>query len=141
MSKTHVVKLLITNNSGYALSDPTPWFDSGRVADGWSIPTKINSGSKAIVEMYEKDWSMAGCSGYITYHLNSGYVTFAFSNPVVGVNKLGCGTGGLSVWQNMDNHDYSPFSENFAINGVPFKANEQCSGGNVNEASVTLIVS
>ncbi|MBL4762543.1 MAG: hypothetical protein JKY93_07585 [Gammaproteobacteria bacterium] len=138
MPKSHVVKLTITNNSGYAMTKPSSWFDSGRVADGWNIPTTIASGGTDIVEMYERDNASAGCSGYINYTLNAGTITVAFSNPASGSNKLGCGTGGKSVWNDMESHDYNPFHEKLTINHESFTANESCTGGDVNQATVTL---
>lgn len=140
MAKTHVVKLTITNNTGYTMSNPTSWFDSGRVADGWNIPTTISPGTTQVVEMYELDSSLAGCSGFISYTMNAAVVTIAFSNPVSGSNKLGCGNGTKSVWDNMDNHDYEPFTETFTINSVGFTANESCTEGDVNQATVVLTV-
>ncbi len=124
MPKTHVVKLTIENNTGYSMSYISSWFDSGRVADGWNIPENISAGDDAIVEMYERDHSLAGCSGYINYGLNGGTVTVAFSNPSVGKNKVGCGVSGKSVWKDMDAHDYEPFTETFDINNVGFTAYE-----------------
>lgn len=138
MAKSHVVKLTIKNHTGYKLSDPKPWFDSGRVADGWKFPSDILPGQEGIVEMYEKDWSQTGCSGYVDYTLNGGTVTIAYSNPYWGKNKLGIGTDEKKVWDNMSDHDYGPFSKDFTINSIKFKANMQCSGGDVNNANVNL---
>lgn len=140
MAKSHVVKLTITNSTGYKLTDPNSWFDSGRVADGWDIPNSIDSGTYAIIEMYEKDWVWAGCSGYITYSINTGRVTIAFSNPSTGSNKLGCGIYGKQVWNDMESHDYKPFSNSFTIRDVNFTAKQKATGGSVNQATVELFV-
>lgn len=137
--KSHVIKLTIWNKTGYQLTNPDSWFDSGRVADGWSIPGMISPGDQAVVEMYERDWALAGCSGWIKYDLNGGKIYIAFSNPASGRNKLGCGTD-KSVWDQMGNHDYDPFTEELAISGVTFVASEKCTGGDVNEAIVALTV-
>ncbi len=140
MPKSHVIKLTVKNNSGYKLSDPKSWFDSGRVADGWNFPDPILPGQDGIVEMYEKDWSLTGCSGYVDYTLNMGTVTIGFSNPYVGSNKVGIGTDGKGVWDDMSSHDYGPFIKEFTIGDVHFKAELECSGGDVNEANVTIEV-
>lgn len=139
MPKEHVVKLTIKNHTKFDLKGPTSWFDSGRVADGWNIPKQIPAGTEAIVEMYERDDALAGCSGYINYVINDGIVTFAFSNPSVGSNKVGCGVNDRKVWDKMDDHSYKPFAQRFSINEVKFVANESCSGGKVNKANVELV--
>ncbi len=140
MAKSHVVKLTITNKSGVDLNFVGDWFDSGRVADGYSWPKTIANGDHQTIECYEKDWSMAGCSGYCTYNMAGGTeVTIAFSNPVSGTNKLGVGTSGKTVWDDMSNHDYDPFVEEFTANGKNYYANCQCSGGDVNSATVQII--
>lgn len=141
MSKHHVVKLTIKNSTNHVLEDPSSWFDSGRVADGWNIPTEIRPGDHAVVEMYEKDWSFCtGCSGYINYRLDKGTVTIAFSNPYSGSNKVGCGSTGKAVWEQMESHDYKPFEEQFETGGLTVLAHEVATGGTVNQASVTLSV-
>ena len=38
-------------------------------------------------------------------------VTLAFSNPLVGCNKLGAGVNGKGVWDDMDKHSYTLFVE------------------------------
>ena len=138
MPKTRVVLLTIKNSTGYRMTEPTPTFKSGRLADGWEFPTTIEPGTVEKVEMYEKDNTWAGCSGYVTYIMNNGYVTIAFSNPSVGKNKLGCGITGEDVWDNMSDHKYKPFSASFTINGEKFIANMLCTGGDVNKADITL---
>jgi hypothetical protein len=138
MAKAHVVKLTIKNNTGYTMSNPSSTFESGRVADGWNIPTTISPGDTAVVEMYERDWALAGCSGYINYTLNNQIVTIAFSNPKIGSNKLGCGVGGQKIQDNMSSHDYNAFTEKFTLNSVMFTANLSCTEGDVNQANVLL---
>jgi hypothetical protein len=140
MSKSHVVKLTIKNETGYEMTNPIPWFDSGRVADGWSIPTVIRSGEVHIVEMYEKDWSTAGCSGSINYDIGDGVITIAFSNPSVGSNKLGCGPATKRIWDDMDDHGYKPFTEEFQVGSLKIKTMESCTDGNVNQANVRLLL-
>jgi len=60
--------------------------------------TQLNQEKKKDVLSYELDWLMAGCSGYVTYRMFDTNITIAFSNPTVGGNKLGVGTGGKRVW-------------------------------------------
>ncbi|MCF1459673.1 MAG: hypothetical protein LPH21_19625, partial [Shewanella sp.] len=100
--KTHKIILSITNNTGSELSNPFAWFDSGRLGDGWSWPTKIpGNGAETKVELYEKDNSSTGCSGWVRYNWLLGTIVFAFSNPYYGTNKVGVGVDGMSVWKNM----------------------------------------
>jgi len=139
MAKTHVVLLTITNKSGHDLNFEGDWFDSGRVADGYSWPKVITNGDHQTIECYERDSSLAGCSGLCTYGLSGTPVTIAFSNPVAGHNKLGVGTDGKSVWDNMDYHDYKDFVVSFQAAGVNYYANCRCTGGDVNTATVLII--
>ena len=138
MAKSHVIKLTITNQSGFDLTFVKDWFDSGRLADNESWPKTIKDGDHQTITCYEKDWAMAGCSGYCTYSLNGTEVTIAFSNPASGSNKLGVGIGGNSVWDNMDNHDYKAFVEEFIATGNSYFADCKCTGGDVNTATVQI---
>lgn len=146
MPKSHVVKLMITNKTPFLMKYKSDWFDSGRIADGWSWPEEILPGDTEIIECYEKDNALAGCSGYVTY--NIGYdemtadMTIAFSNPSSGKNKLGVGKG-KAVWDNMSDHGYKPFTEHFVLEGrdrpVMIICNCQCTGGEVNQARILLV--
>jgi hypothetical protein len=138
MPKSHVVKLTINNKTDEVMNYKSDWFDSGRVADSWSWPATISPGSTQIVECYEKDYALAGCSGYVNYTLGTGEVTIAFSNPSVGSNKLGVGVGGHDVWDKMDSHDYKEFTVGFKVEKDKFMATCCCTGGDVNDAQVTL---
>jgi hypothetical protein len=141
MPKTHVVKITITNNTSETLTKPDAWFDSGRVADGWSWPDKIAPGAKEIIECYERDSATAGCSGYVKYNLGEkGQMAIAFSNPSVGKNKLGVGLGSKAkeVWDGMTDHGYDPFVQSFDLGSVKVVATCQASGGDVNNARVSL---
>lgn len=138
MAKSHVVRLTITNESGHPLIYSGAWFDSGRLADHESWPTPIKNGDHQRIEMYERDWATAGCSGYGQYTLNGVTVTIAFSNPSAGSCKLGVGLSGKGVWENMEGHDYKPFVQEFTIGGVKYYANCQCTGGDVNLATVKI---
>lgn len=90
--------------------------------------------------MYERDWSAAGCSGYIEYSVGGGILGIGFSNPVAGKNKIGCGLDGKSAWDKMEDHGYKPFVETFRIGGVEFVCTESCTGGDVNQAKLLLSV-
>ena len=138
--KAHVILLTIVNKSGFELRGPFGWFDSGSLADYWKWPQSIPANDGILfVELYEKDNSMfAGCSGYVNYIWKGKTITFAFSNPYYGTNKVGVGTGGKSVWDNMGSHDYKPFTKKFTVDGVKLKAVASATGGNVNEAKIVL---
>ncbi|MEZ5016138.1 MAG: hypothetical protein R2800_03745 [Flavipsychrobacter sp.] len=140
MAKSHNVKLTITNKSGVDLNFAGEWFDSGRVADGYSWPKVIKNGDHETILCYEKDGALAGCSGYCIYKVNGGTeLTIAFSNPSAGSNKLGAGTGSAKkVWDDMDNHDYKPFVVEFSANGNNYYANCKCTGSSVNDATVSI---
>lgn len=139
MSKSHVVMLTIINNSPEDFDSFGSWFDSGRFADGWNLPDRVASGSTCVLAMNEKDWALAGCSGYINFEKGGFYVTVAFSNPSSGENKLGVGSGiGGSTWENMSSHDYDPFTVSFKSGRSALVANCRCTGGSVNEALVVF---
>ena len=91
MVKQHTIKLNIRNDTPFPMSYFSFWFDSGRVADNFSFPKLINKSEFYTVVLYERDWSLAGCSGYVQYNMNGNIVTIAFSNPSVGTNKVGVG--------------------------------------------------
>ena len=112
-----------------------------RTTRGWfpRWPKTINAGEHQKVLNYERDWSMAGCSGYVTYKMNNTNVTIAFSNPLLGVNTLGVGTGGMKVWDYMDNHRYQGFTEKLNCpDGVILSCHCECTSGNTNTCSVYL---
>ncbi len=139
MVKEHNVHLIVENHSGVTMQSPSDWFDSGRVADSYHWPSSVPDGAKLDVLCYERDWSLAGCSGTVTYRMNNTEVTFAFSNPVVGTNKLGVSTSSRSAWDDMWNHDYSPFDVPFHIGDVAVKCQCRCSGGIANLATVKIM--
>ena len=138
MVKQHNVHLVIENHSGITMQSPSAWFDSGRLADGYQWPSSVPNGQKLDVLCYERDSALAGCSGTVTYTMNNTQVTFGFSNPSVGTNKLGVGTSGRAVWDNMGNHDYSPFNVSFSVGGTGVTCNCCCSGGTTNVATVEM---
>src|SRR5690348_7844239 len=122
MPKQHAIVLRIQNNTGVTLTFKSDWFDSGRLGDGESWPSTIEDGDTSVIQMYERDWALAGCSGLCTYTVDGGEITIAFSNPAAGSNKLGVGTGGTDVWDSMDSHDYNTFQEDFNVNGAAYHA-------------------
>ena len=139
MVKQHNCLVDITNKTQFSMSYMEEWYYNGRLADGFSWPKTINAGDHQKVLNYERDWSMVGCSGYVTYKMNNTNVTIAFSNPLLGVNTLGVGTGGMKVWDYMDNHRYQGFTEKLnSSDGVILSCHCECTGGNTNTCSVYL---
>ncbi|MCF1428653.1 MAG: hypothetical protein LPH19_12060 [Shewanella sp.] len=137
--KTHKIILSITNNTKFELSNPAAWFDSGRLGDGWFWPTEIpGNGAEAKVELYEKDNTLEGCSGYVNYTWHSGMITIAFSNPYWGTNKVGVGTEGKSVWEFMAKYGYKPYTKKFTVDGIKLKTVIKATAGDVNQATVVL---
>lgn len=118
------------------------WYVHGRLADGFSWAKTIKPGHEELngVLSYERDGSWVGCSGYVTYKLFDTDITIAFSNPSVGTNKLGVGTGGKTVWDDMTSHDYNPFTVNIDLgNGkVNLKFNCRCTSGSTNICTVDI---
>lgn len=141
MVKEHNVRINIDNQSGKEMAFANDWFDSGRLADEnpqW--PQKIGSGENATILCYERDWAVAGCSGHVTYTMGGTPVTIAFSNPLVGCNKLGVGADGQNVWELMDNHGYQPFVIYLVLadnTTLTFKC--QCTGGEINSCEVKIV--
>ena len=138
MVKQHSVHLMTENHSGIPMQSPSAWFDSGRLADGYHWPSSVQDRAKLDVLCYERDWAVAGCSGMVTYTMNHTEVTFGFSNPSVGTNKLGVGTSGRDVWNKMESHNYSPYNVQFFVGGKSLKFHCRCSGGTTNVATVEI---
>ena len=142
MSKTHNCLVKIVN--GADSSDMTyvaEWYNHGRLAEGFSWRETIKPGEKRDVLSYELDWSWAGCSGYVTYRMCDTPVTIAFSNPFVGVNKLGVGIGGKKVWEEMGNHDNNEFTVNVNADGdknTKLKFDCICTGGTTNICTINI---
>lgn len=115
------------------------WYDTGRLADTYKWPTSIPNGSGCDVLNYEDDYSLAGCSGYVQYDIDGTTVTFAFSNPNIVRNKPGVGTGGTSVWDDMDNHDYDSFVVSIRVaSGKKLDFECKCTGSTTNFATVYI---
>ena len=134
-----LVKISNGRNSS-DMTHVTDWYDSGRVADGFSWPNTIKPGQESTVLNYERDWAVTGCSGYVTYRMFDTDITIAFSNPLVGVNKLGVGTGGKSVWDDMSNHGYNEFTVNVdSRNGkAKLQFDCRCTSGATNTCTVNI---
>ena len=116
------------------------WYDAGRVADRFKWPPTIKDGDHAEVLSYERDWSLAGCSGYVTYIMGQTTVTIAFSNPPIGFNKLGVGISahGKDVWEDKGDHNYNPFTVILPVNGKNLTFDCQCTGGTTNSCTVEI---
>ena len=115
------------------------WYDSGRLADSYCWKQIIEPGDHADILNYERDWSSAGCSGYVTYEMLGMEITIAFSNPSSGHNKLGVGTSGKIVWDNMENHDYKEFPVNIDLrDGSTLIFTCHCTGGDTNSCDVKV---
>ena len=138
MVKAHNCLLKITNDSGMNMHFCRYWFDSGRVADGFDWAPVIKNDSRSDILCYEKDWSLAGCSGYVTYKMGSTEVTIGFSNPIVGYSKLDVGTGGSTVWDNMTDHDYRNFNVFLTVSGVSLVFHCRCTCGTTSTCTVEI---
>ena len=139
MVKTHNVRVTIVNKSGLPLTYKAAWYAAGRLADSYQWPY-IGENGEADVLNYELDYSMNGCSGYVQYEIGGTLIAFAFSNPVMGWNKLGVGKGGMEVWVNMSSHDYNPFTETIQVNqeNVTLSFNCLCTGGTTNHCTISI---
>ncbi|KXJ27441.1 hypothetical protein AC249_AIPGENE2602 [Exaiptasia diaphana] len=139
MVKSHNIRLKISNApNSRDMKFVRSWFDSGRLGNSYSWPSVIKSGNQVDILCYESDWSMAGCSGYVTYRMLNTDITIGFSNPSVGNNKLGVGTTGHKVWDDMSSNDYKPFSVNIdSGNGnAKIQFDCQCTNGDSNICTV-----
>lgn len=134
MSKSHIVSLTIINNTDVELQYNHDWFDSGRLADGNNWPAKIEPGQTVHVECYEKDWALAGCSGWVKYLAQGKELFFCFSNPTAGKNGIAFG-GNTGTWNSMggeyDNGKTVPLQFN---NNLWFVAHVSSTGGDNNQA-------
>ena len=141
MVKSHNCLVKISN--GPNSNDMTyvrDFYDHGRVADGFQWPTTIKPGQESDVLNYEVDWSLAGCSGYVTYNMFDTDITIAFSNPPVGVNKLGVGKEGQEVWEEMSSNDYNTFTVTVDASNERAKLqfNCKCTEGTTNTCTVNI---
>ena len=133
--------MMITNKSGFPMTFRKDWYDSGRLGDSYKWPSSILNGDSCDIMNYERDWALAGCSGYVQYEIGGVVVTFAFSNPSSGRNKLGVGTAdGKVVWDKMGNHDYKLFVVQVKVDSEHQRLDLvcQCTGSSTNECSVNI---
>jgi len=112
----------------------------GRLAEGFSWRETIKQGEKKDVLSYELDWSFAGCSGYVTYRMFDTNITIAFSNPTVGGNKLGVGTGGKKVWDMMRSHGKDEFTVHVDASDrkTRLKFDCKCTAGTTNICTINV---
>ena len=138
MPKIHSCLVKIHNNSGMSMRFLRYWYDSGRVADGYKWPAIIADGTHEDTLNYEIDWSLVGCSGYVIYEMGGSEITIAFSNPSVGHNKLGVGTTGKNVWDEMSHHGYDNFNVLLTIASKKLLFHCNCTGSKMNICTVNI---
>ena len=138
MVKQHTVRLTVENQSGFTMNFKGDWYSSGRLADTYKWPQTIKDGRHMDILSYERDNSLSGCSGYTKYDINGTIITFAFSNPTSGKNKLGVGIGGKTVWDDMNFHDYREFTIQIPVCSVNLRFVCKCTGSTTNHATVTI---
>ena len=139
MGKRHSVVLKLNNQCDHDMIVKTSCFFSGRLSNGFGWPNRIARGDNQTVSCYERDGSLAGCSGFVTYTMGGTDVTIAFSNPTFGTNTLGVGIAGTLMWGELSNHEYAEFSETITLNDNTILVfNCQCSGGATNFCIVTI---
>ena len=142
MVKTHNVKLVISNESGYSMTYVANWFKCGRIADGFSWPETISNCGTATILCYEVNGAVVPkCSGYVTYKMGGTDVTIAFSNPQLGwKNKVGVGTGGKFVWDAMYSNCFEPFEILIPLaDKTILSFHLQCTGGETNMCDVKIV--
>lgn len=141
MVKDHNVKIQLNNMSGHEMTYQCDQFVSGRVADAFNWPPQIANDATATILCYERDhFLFVGCSGYVTYEMGGTEVTIAFSNPMVGTNKLNVTTDGDGAWNRMDNRKYEPFEIDIILadnTAITFKCS--CTAGKTNVCDITIV--
>ena len=140
MVKIHNCLVQISNGTESDMAYVVDWYDSGRLANGFDWPKTIKPGQQPSILNYERDWALAGCSGYVTYKMFDTDITIGFSNPSAGTNKLGVGTGGKSVWDDMDDHGYNKFTKKISSRDgyAILHLDLQCTGGTTNTCTVDV---
>ena len=133
----HNCLMEIKNDTLFDMTYVRDWYDSGRVADAFTW-TDIAPGDYLLV-LNEQDGFLAGCSGYVTYEMEGTEFSIAFSNPLIGTNKLGVGLDGERTWEEMSNHNYERFVQGIDLgDGVSLVCFCQCTGGDTNNCVVKL---
>lgn len=139
MGKSHSVVLKLSNQTDHEMTLKNSRFFHGRLSNGFGWPKRIARGENQTVSCYERDGSLAGCSGFVTYTMGGTDVTIAFSNPAFATNTLSVGITGTIAWGELSNHEYAPFSETITLNDNTILVfNCQCSSGGTNFCSVTI---
>lgn len=138
MSKTHIVNVIITNNTDKTLSYDRDWFDSGRLGTNTHWPKTIAAGETVKTYCCEKNSSLAGCSGWVKYKLNGHSLCFAFSNPSSGSNKVGLSTS-QKIWNSMDDHYTCMFKQAIELADNEYVISEiRSSSGKTNNAEFVI---
>ena len=118
------------------------WFNSGRLAEGFDWPLAIKNGNDSSVLCYERNYFvLGGCSGFVTYKMGTTDVTIAFSNPLVGWNKLGVGSGsvtGMKAWDEMTDHEYKSFNVFLTVSDKNLVFRCKCTGGSTNTCTIVI---
>ena len=139
MVKSHNCLIKIKNNSGMDMNFQEHYFYTGRIADGFEFPLVIRDGNDTNVLCYERNYALiAGCSAYVTYKMGTSDITIAFSNPLVGWNKLGVGVDGSTVWDEMNDHDYKSFNVFLSVSDRQLVFRCKCTGGPTNTCTVEI---
>ena len=138
MPKFNSCLVKIWNNSGINMRFLRDWYHSGRIGDGYSWPKTIADRNSKDALICGKDFSMAGCSGYVTYEMEGTDVTIAFSNPSTGRNKLGVGVTGKSVWEEMSSHNYDNFDVLLLIADKQLLFRCKCTSGTMSTCTVNI---
>lgn len=138
MVKRHVVRLTVENQSGFTMKFKGDWYDSGRLADTYRWPQTVRHDRHMDILSYERDNALSGCSGYTSYDINGTVITFGFSNPSSGKNKVGVGVGGKTVWDEMNFHDYKEFTVVIPVCSVSLRFVCRCTGSTTNHATISI---
>ena len=139
MTKKHKVRVIIVNKSGLDMIYKDDKYFHGELAASSRKWMDVKNDDVGDFLSNERDYSMVGCSGYVTYGIGDEMVTIAFSNPQVGVNKLNVGTGGEGVWKNMDNYGYDKFERPIrATSEIGLTCDCQCTPGETNICAIIV---
>ena len=85
MVKTHNCLLKVNNGTDSNMTYVVDWYRQGRLGDYVSWPKEIQPGQDLKVHSCERDRSLIGCSGFVTYKMFfDTEITLAFSNPAAG---------------------------------------------------------
>ena len=139
MTKTHKVRVIIFNKSGLDMIYKEDKYYHGEIAPSSRKWMDIKNDDVGDFLSQECDYSILGCSGYVTYRIGDEILTIAFSNPEVGANKLNVGTGVEGVWESMSSLGYDKFErpiDGTSGNGVTCDC--QCTPGRTNVCVIIL---